>query len=99
MTTESIGKLDWYLAYGYTRLGVVYSAQINSNEIIVKAEYTMNDYYDWNKMIQNLCLELLHNKNYGNYIMLVWQEILNKIQKLLRILNGQFNLQGEIYED
>lgn len=46
---NSIDTLDWYLAFGYTRIGVVYNANVSGNSINITAEYTMNDYYDWDK--------------------------------------------------
>lgn len=45
----SIEKLDWYLAFGYTRIELVCNVEKVNGKIILTTTYNLNDYYDWNK--------------------------------------------------
>ena len=45
----SIEKLDWYLAFGYTRIELVCHVEKINGKTILTTTYNMKDYYDWNK--------------------------------------------------
>lgn len=46
----SIEKLDWFLAFGYTRIELTCRIERNvAGKTILTMTYNMNDYYNWNK--------------------------------------------------
>lgn len=45
----NIEKLDWFLAYGKTRIELICTVEKVNNKTILTTTYNLNDYYDWNK--------------------------------------------------
>ena len=46
---SSLEQLNWFMAFGYTRIAMSSNVEIIGDKTRMTLTYTMKDYYDWNK--------------------------------------------------